>query len=341
MNSMTFSKSSCISAILISIPLAFCLSSCGADKEEHTSSALRPSQTLKFSGSGEDLAVSKNFVAVAARTGGVKIFNTTNPSSITAFRDISQPFTYRVAMNEKTLFAIDEVNGLLWHDLNSENENGLNQALGTQELKSYVNDVSLVGNKLYAANPSLGITEISVDSPLNITTSDITHSISPNLRATHMASIGNYLIGIDAFGAASSLATDNPTGKAVSSVKTSFRPADISCRTGLCLVSDHKKGLLLLNVAESGKLSVGHTTTVDAIPTKLYLESDLAFVGFLDTKDRHGFSVYALEGKAKLKKRYDIPTPAKVKKILSDISNLYVLLEDGELLVYVRGAFKS
>lgn len=326
-------------ALLLLVSLA-CSQDKGKSNDE--SENVRPIHTISYSGEGADLAADGNLLTLSARNKGIYVYDTSTAERPLEIAAPDLPYVYRTIVQNKTIFAFDEMQGLSFINLNNINQLQLTQALSTSEIYGYVNDAAWVNDTLFFASESIGLSEYSVSDEFSLTGGKIA-STTIGQPATSIAVTATRLVAASFRGEIHVYERTPPPGSgltALNSIIAGHRISDIACSNSFCYTAALSEGLSVYGFAEAAKPELQYQLTFGDVIDLVHIDEDLLYASYRGPKGKNGWYVFNLADGARPALVRKIATGIEITDFIRIRGITYVLLAAGDLQLYDRGSLQ-
>jgi hypothetical protein len=311
--------------------------SCGEDKADGptASSTIRPLHTITFENEGIDLHGHGDLLAVAVKSRGISVLDTSNPKRPLSIAQIELPLVYKTFLQQKSVYGFDSQRGLVALDLQSQGDLSLSQALSSSELYGQVTDALWLGDHFVFSSESIGLSEYHLQKDFRLVggKADFTNPYSPGI--THLFTLNDLLVTSSYYGALTAYhyQADQPP-EMLQWIATPHRISDLACTKRYCYTAALAQGVYIYDpYADNSIQLVGHLS-LDKTVELAHVSEDFLFTSYLGSQSEFGFYVFDLTGESTPEKIHQVSTNSPIKDFESVDSMLYVLLENGELNIY-------
>lgn len=322
-------------------------SGCAQEKdEESAAAALTPVHALQVEGNGVHLAANGHLLALSARSKGIFVYETAAPERPVAIGFIELPSVYRAMIQGTTVLGFDERQGLSLADARNLDQLRLTQALSSVELYGQVSAALWNRSDLLLGNESVGLSHYKIGAGLNLVNADPRLQIPGNPAApvAHLAQLGDGRIAAASFAGEFSLyrwmTSQSEQKVQLSGVFPAAHPVSgLACAASTCYAAALSDGLVVYDVPNDGKPQERTRLELPRTVKAVHLDAELLLLSYLGQRTNNGWYVLKLDAQGVPTVVRDVHTTAEVKDFATVGRYIYVLLADGQLLVYERGQF--
>lgn len=306
------------------------------DQAEPAAGPPQPEHVIYFAGVGTDLSVGGDHLAIAAKNGGVSIFEVSTSGRPLPVTSVPAILPHKVLVKGGVVLAFDEEQGLGAVDLRDTGSLELRQALSTVELYGYVDDALWQGDSLILASDAIGLSAYDVAAGAALSPGQRRFPAPPQHGAHSLAMTSNRVVAASYEGNLSVYDWQAPEPALTGWLPTEHKVAALACRFATCYASGLGDGLFIYDVSDGESPRLAAELPLAKAVGKVFVDWAGILIAALSPRD-NGFYAFPLDGTTvpTAPARW-FPTTSPVRGFATAGSHVYVLLSAGELWVYPR-----